>query len=79
MLLLLQVAREDATEAVLAIVTRSDLRDTGQYLNTEEAKSPGVEKMGQTITVEARPFMHSNEGNGQEIESKTHIPTLIGR
>ena len=65
MLLLLQVVREDATEAVLAIVTRSDLRDTGQYLNLEEAKAPEIAKMGQSGTVPDGPFRRRDEGDGQ--------------
>ena len=44
MLSLLQEAIEDAAAAVVAIATKLDLRDPGQYLNPEEVKAPVIEK-----------------------------------
>ena len=77
MLLLLQVAREDA--AAVTIATRLDLRYPRKWLNPEEAKAPSIAKVGRSGTVAVGTFRRRYEGDGQEVESKPHIPRLLRR
>ena len=64
---------------MVAIVTRLALRDTGKYLNPEEAKAPEITKMGQSGTVVAGTFRCRDEGGGQEGEIELHISRLLGQ
>ena len=78
MLSLLEAAIEEAAGAVVAILTRLDLRDSRKQLNPEEAKAPAIVKMGQSRTVAAGHFRRRDEGDGQEVKSKPHILRLLG-
>ena len=56
-----------------------DLRYLGQEINPEEAKAPAIAKMGRSGTVEDETFRRRDDGDGQEVESKTLILRLLGR
>ena len=76
---LIQEPREDAASAGVAKATRLALRYPRQYLNPEESKAPAIAKMGRSGTVAFGPFRCRDKGDGLEVESKPHIPRLLGK